>query len=58
MESNKIKLDEAISAIIRETPNDWDLGRKLRSLYQEYTNLIEKNKIEIKWNKKSTNSNQ
>ena len=58
MESNKIKLDEAISAIIRETPNDWDLGKKLRALYQEYTNLIEKNKIEIKWNKKSTNSNQ
>jgi hypothetical protein len=58
MESNKIKLDEAISAIIRETPNDWDLGRKLRSLYQEYSNLIEKNKIEIKWNKKSTNSDQ
>ena len=58
MESNKIKLDEAISAIIRETPNDWDLGKKLRALYLEYTNLIEKNKIEIKWNKKSTNSNQ
>jgi hypothetical protein len=58
MESNKIKLDEAISAIIRETPNDWDLGKKLRALYQEYTNLIEKNKIEIKWNKKSTNSDQ
>jgi hypothetical protein len=58
MENNKIKLDEAISAIIRETPNDWDLGKKLRALYLEYTNLIEKNKIEIKWNKKSTNSNQ